>query len=263
MIKLASFDIDGTILPYGENSLDPKILDMFKRLKKKNIITVLCTGRNFATIGNMLNTPNIDYLIGANGAFIYDVKTKETIEEVVLSYEEIKPVLSFTKENNINISVTTNDFVYFRDLEKYRDNWFWKNFLDIIKPLDKLDDSETRIHQVTLRTADSKNRELIEQFLDSLDYLEINSIWSEGLFLARTGVHKAYGLKQLGKKIGIDLSEMIAFGDGSNDFEMIEQVGFGVAMGIASDKVKSVAKGVIGASEDCAVLQKLEDLKII
>jgi hydroxymethylpyrimidine pyrophosphatase-like HAD family hydrolase len=62
------------------------------------------------------------------------------------------------------------------------------------------------------------------------------------MFIANPGVHKASGLKKLGDLLNIDLSEMIAFGDGANDFEMIEKVGLGVAMDNAIEGLKAKAK---------------------
>ncbi len=40
---------------------------------------------------------------------------------------------------------------------------------------------------------------------------------------------------------GLDKSEAIAFGDGNNDIEMLEAVGWGLAMANASDELKAIA----------------------
>ena len=45
---------------------------------------------------------------------------------------------------------------------------------------------------------------------------------------------------------GLDKSEAIAFGDGNNDIEMLEAVGWGLAMANASDELKAIADEVIG-----------------
>lgn len=43
------------------------------------------------------------------------------------------------------------------------------------------------------------------------------------------GVHKANGLRQLQKLWRIDDSEVVVFGDGGNDIEMLRQAGFSFA----------------------------------
>ena len=42
----------------------------------------------------------------------------------------------------------------------------------------------------------------------------------------------------------LDRSEALAFGDGNNDIEMLQTVGLGVAMGNASETLKTVADDV-------------------
>ena len=51
------------------------------------------------------------------------------------------------------------------------------------------------------------------------------------------GVHKANGLRQLQKLWGIDDSEVVVFGDGGNDIEMLRQAGFSFAMENAGSAV--------------------------
>ena len=46
------------------------------------------------------------------------------------------------------------------------------------------------------------------------------------------------------------LSEVIAFGDGENDIEMIEKCGFGIAMGNATQSLKAVADHIIGTNDE-------------
>ncbi|MFN1208108.1 HAD-IIB family hydrolase, partial [Enterococcus lactis] len=55
---------------------------------------------------------------------------------------------------------------------------------------------------------------------------------------------KAYGLNILLKHLEMDFSNLMAFGDAENDYEMIEAANVGVAMGNASDEIKSIATDV-------------------
>ena len=51
---------------------------------------------------------------------------------------------------------------------------------------------------------------------------------------------------------------MAAIGDQMNDFEMICEVGFGVAMANAVDEVKASAKWITGSNDDDGVAEFLE-----
>mgnify|MGYP003422133747 CR=1 FL=1 len=72
----------------------------------------------------------------------------------------------------------------------------------------------------------------------------VQAAWPKGLFVANKGVTKAHSIAKLCEHINIDLKNVIAFGDGENDFEMIKEVGLGIAMGNAIDELKNVADDV-------------------
>ncbi len=61
--------------------------------------------------------------------------------------------------------------------------------------------------------------------------------------------HKAEGVRQLAHYFEVGLEHVMAIGDDMNDCEMLEMVGWGVAMGQSHDKVKASAQ-VITTSND-------------
>jgi hypothetical protein len=63
-------------------------------------------------------------------------------------------------------------------------------------------------------------------------------------------VCKGGSLGKLCKKIGIDMKDTVAFGDGDNDIDMIRDVGYGIAMANGRDVVKKVAKRVTEFTND-------------
>ncbi|VEU64548.1 Cof-like hydrolase (plasmid) [Mycoplasmopsis cynos] len=60
-IKVAAFDVDGTILVNGEVTFQENTKKMFRDLKNNNVTSVLATARDFATIGDFLD--QLDQLI--------------------------------------------------------------------------------------------------------------------------------------------------------------------------------------------------------
>ena len=55
--------------------------------------------------------------------------------------------------------------------------------------------------------------------------------------------------------LGIELSQVAALGDGQNDMEMLREAGLGIAMGNASDGVKSAADWITGTNDEDGVAQ--------
>jgi Cof subfamily protein (haloacid dehalogenase superfamily) len=74
------------------------------------------------------------------------------------------------------------------------------------------------------------------------------------------GVDKAKALVKLANSLGIELSQVAALGDGQNDIEMLREAGLGIAMGNASDAVKSAADWITGTNDEDGVAQAVRRL---
>lgn len=81
------------------------------------------------------------------------------------------------------------------------------------------------------------------------------------LELAPKSISKASALELVMNKVyGIPMSAVMAFGDNYNDVEMLEQVGFGVAVENARAEAKKVAKKITGKSIDDGVAIAIEEM---
>lgn len=67
------------------------------------------------------------------------------------------------------------------------------------------------------------------------------------------GAHKGHGLELACAAAKIDIGEVVAFGDGLNDLELLEAAGLGVAMGNAHPEVRARADRVIGHHDSDAL----------
>lgn len=76
--------------------------------------------------------------------------------------------------------------------------------------------------------------------------------------LIAAGVNKGTSLEWLCRRLDIDPANMVAFGDGGNDVEMLALAGTGVAMGNAPQAIRDRADTVIGSNDDAGVLAYLE-----
>ena len=74
---------------------------------------------------------------------------------------------------------------------------------------------------------------------------------------------KANGIRAIADRLGIDISETMAFGDGGNDESMLRAAGVGVAMGNALDSVKAHADYVTTDVDNDGVWNALKHFGII
>lgn len=78
------------------------------------------------------------------------------------------------------------------------------------------------------------------------------------LVLNPKGVNKANTLKELGKIEDISLDEMIFFGDGLNDLDVMKEVGLSVAMYNALDEIKESAKEITQTNNEDGIVKFLD-----
>ena len=71
------------------------------------------------------------------------------------------------------------------------------------------------------------------------------------------GVNKGRGLQQACRAAGLECHEVVAFGDGLNDLELLQAAGLGVAMGNAHPEVRRQAGMVIGDHDGDALARAL------
>lgn len=273
MYKMIVFDIDGTLLPYQKSSLSKKIKDMFKKLKERNFFVVLATGRDFVSVGNLNLYKNkyIDYFIGANGSFIYEIKTKKYIFNSTINFDDFdnyyKDIL-LTNQNYIyNVILSDDKNVYVWNKKQMDGHWFWEPFSSKFKDFDiaKENINYEKFHLITINCVEeghliNKSKKYFKENDASID---IQSWWKNGYFVANKNITKASSIKKLCDYLNIKMENVIAFGDGENDIQMLDEVGLGIAMGNASDLVKSIANDVTTNVDELGTITYLEKMGII
>ncbi|MDJ1645855.1 YcsE-related riboflavin metabolism phosphatase [Mycoplasma phocimorsus] len=265
-IKFAAFDIDGTTLPYAKETFSPKIVEAFKKLHEKGIKIILASGREFVTIGHLLKSSiYADYFIGANGAFIYDIKNDKIIHEQPIYYKDFEILFEKLIPHVDSISIMDKDYGHMSK-DSVTNTWFLAPHQDKLVELDnsfsKLD--RQHLHLITVVTTNLNAYNLAEDIIEN-NYLnlQIQSIWERGLFIAAKGVTKSSALKRLMIHEKSSLKYLIAFGDSGNDIEMIRDAGIGVAMQDGDEKLKEYSDFIAPKCDEDGVYLQLEKMEII
>lgn len=115
--------------------------------------------------------------------------------------------------------------------------------------------------------ADDKNLEKINDYLtDTKADLIQHRNWQQPfsvIEIVKQGVNKAMGIKKVADYYQIPQERIIAFGDESNDLEMIEYAKYGIAMGNAIDEVKEIAYDVTDTNEEDGIARYLEKMLFV
>lgn len=103
----------------------------------------------------------------------------------------------------------------------------------------------------------------LQQFADVVTHemgLACEWSWHDQVDIARAGNSKGKRLAQWVASQGLQMSDVLAFGDNYNDLSMLETAGLGVAMGNADDAIKARAGRVIGTNLEPGIAELLNTL---
>ncbi len=260
MIKLIASDMDGTLL--DENSKVPEeTFELIRELKDEGVHFVVSSGRRYDTLSELFAPvkDEIDY-VASNGTQVYvkgEVLDREVyshaairrLEKVIKQFDCLHLVL-FDRKN----SYLLDDYhVYEREIDKDLPNaqriYESPNAdVSIIKAGVYCSAKEHLMDMTYALT-----RELGDDFV----FAPSGQAWIDPI---QRGVNKATGIKQVMDYYGVDASEVIAFGDAMNDYEILRMVGESRAMGNARYAIKQIAKEVIGTNVEHAVQNTMRSI---
>ena len=267
MIKLVAIDMDGTLLNSKKELLE-ETKQYFKNFHNKNTETllVLCTGRPESGIRPYLKDLGYleenHYIISQNGANIYESQTGKRVMDAFVDSAAIQKWIELGKKHGISVMGAGVDYYYSFD----EDPTEWMEF-DVklvsgkLKRIPTKESLNTDFYKILLM-GDEEQLNEFETF--------IPQEWRDEFYVVRSqkylvevltkGVNKAFGLEKLAQKLNILPSEIAAIGDAANDIEMLEYAGLAIAMGNASEEVKSISDIVTDTNENNGVIKAIDKL---
>ncbi len=246
MIKIIAIDIDGTLLEYGETSIQPAVLNAIHYAKNKGTTIILASGRHFESVARLLKVLQIDgYAITINGSVLYDVKNRhivytEYLEEAIVDYllsecRELKLAHVLMSETKAYTDISFRDDRVVAVLENEGTVNFYS---DHAPPV-----ASAKINKLSIMSNDldllSTIRDNVNQRFPEATHGDL--AMKDTLEIYSKQASKASALEYLSRILDIESSEIAAIGDSENDIKMIQMAGCGIVMANASVKVKKYA----------------------
>lgn len=257
MIKAVFFDFDDTLVSKKTNKMIESTKKSVELLHLKNIIPIMATGRPIYTIKNY-----IDDLKMKNGVFLNGHVTwanGEVILDKRLGHEKINHIFDMAEKHSLAYAIVTNEDTYLScEASELADMSVINNDYKV-KKLQRTDNIDGNLLWVFAKQSlDNKVMETAkEKDMRSLRWGE------EGVDIISNDVSKRTGVEVLLKKLGLDFSEIMFFGDGDNDIELMEASKIGVAMGNGTEKLKKVSDYVTDHIENDGIYNALVRFEII
>lgn len=264
MYKLIVLDIDGTLRDekYGIPISTKHALEL---CNQKGYQICICTGRNLSSIQDDVLQLPVHYWITGGGHFI--TSPTKVISEYHFDQQDINHVYGYLQDHK-EIGVVFEGKTEMFMNQKAVDYLMKMNHEKEISHLDNKIDYQDQFHLY--------NQEPIHKiclWCKDIDYKKIQDIMENRYLIAQNTDHyyelvclngdKGIAIQKLIQYLKIYKDEVIAFGDGLNDLSLFENVGCSVAMGNASEKLKSYASYVCEDIMDEGIYKELKRQKII
>lgn len=263
MSKAIFFDIDGTLLDavHGHMHITKKVSDALKSLQAAGHYIFIATGRPYAFLQKEILDFGFDGFIMNNGASV--LLGDELIFHHELSRETVKKICDFAVSRNIEYMLESYPHVYCKKEFTACEDFFKKIQVDsstFVRDFDLDKISVEKLECVSARTDSDSLDEDYKKILATPGFLGwADPFHYKSLEIYSDKISKGTGVLKILERIGVDVKNSYAFGDGKNDFEMIQTVEVGMAMATGSDEFKKIAKHVVPSVHEDGVAYGIEN----
>lgn len=284
-IKLIATDIDGTLLR-SDNTISPKTKHILIEAQKQGIRLVLASGRSYRKLMQYANELKLEkyggYLIEVNGTAVYDVTHQKRTRYHELKKADAVKIFNALQPFEVEIMGLQDDSLYdyipqslmpmkqaYRKAHQLPDDYPWTaGAFEIV-----FDNRIGYPHQYMIQSGEEYPESLnkiaaiheaarLQEKLPQIKAALQDDFWlgltsPSYLEIMEKGVTKGNALIKLCEQLQIDVSDVIAFGDGENDIDMLEKAGIAVVMENALSAVKASADIICPSNENDGIADTL------
>ena len=266
--KMIAMDLDGTTLQDDHETFTPRLIDALTRAHEMGVLVVPATGRPYKSMPPAVqNHPAWEgYGIFANGEEIRDMRTGEKLQELLVDTDVAELLLEMAEKYDFGIEFYMNGNIYLSQSTYDKESVTEDIQVHQAEVVDKIGiitedlreklKGVTGIERIQMLCIPDDVQKLIYETLEPM-HLSVLSSWmgSRHMEVTHFDAHKGEAVKTLCGMLGIDTSEVIAFGDEGNDISMIKMAGLGVAMANGPENVQEAGDIVAPANtEDGAAI---------
>ena len=259
--KLIACDMDGTLLN-SKLAITVDTLFAIKKAMANGVKFTISTGRPLLGIKKYVDIVGIDTpVITYNGAMVVDPLTEEVLFKKDLLTSDAKKILELGTERNVLMIIWSNGKLYSNRQDERLENY--RKLSGAVPTI--LTSYEEVLEQGISKILWINDADIIQTYIKELAPISFESVTyvtSQPIFLElfNKEVSKGVALDFIAKKYGILQEEVVAFGDGLNDYEMIEYAGMGVAMGNAHPKIKEIANYITATNDEDGIADAIYEL---
>ncbi len=252
-------DFDGTLLK-DNKTVSWKDIDTFKRLKERNVLIAVATGRSFHLFQKALSAMEdavgkfdlpVDYVIFSTGAGIMDLTSNSLIYKRVIDHLAVKKITTYFDSCRIDYMVhkaipDTNTFFY-KSFNNHNEDFtarlgLYKQFAKPFPAYFKDFGHATQVLGIIPHTEASYTADVIQEKLSDFSVIQATSPLdhkSSWIEVFHKDVSKSQAVSWLSHRLGIMNKNITSIGNDYNDEDLLLWSGHAYVVSNAPDYLKS------------------------
>ncbi len=256
MIKAAFFDVDGTLLSHKTHRVPPSTRAALGKLRESGIRCVVATGRN---LGELEKLPVKDICFDG-----YILMTGQVVLDADKKQCAATPITGRTREFLIDCFQKKSFPIFLAEENRGYVNYVNSHVRAVQVSISSEIPEIAEYSGADIFQASAYLRPEEEYLLEPIvGHCEITRWNFGGVDIIAKGGGKIRGIQQYLDRNGLKPEEIIAFGDGENDEQMLRFAGLGVAMGNAEPATKAAADYVTADIDADGLAKALQHFGLI
>lgn len=257
-IKAVFFDVDATMYYHKIHDILPSTKAALNALHERGIKVGVATSRCRYELSN---TPSFfrsfpfSGIVSDGGALA--MEKDQIIAAQYIDSEIVERVIAYAKKHQrtLRYSTITGDFFFEKPLQRDKDIFF-QLYLNtpIVKPYANDD-----VLNILLYAPNYQDTAELMEILDGISWVDHGPV----LEINAGQIDKSDGIAALASHWNLSMDEIMSFGDGANDVQLVKNCGIGVAMGNGCDEVKNAADFVTKRIEEDGIAFALKHFGLI
>lgn len=260
--RIIAVDMDGTFLNSDQDFDHDYFLKLYPQMQEKHVTFVVASGNQDSQLRAFFpKTASTIWFVSDNGALV-----KEPDESVMYSakmdpaaYQHAIQFLDSLPDVHPIVSAVHSAYILDSEPKSFSEmtaRYYYK--LQSVKDWDEIDDT---VLKLGMSCPDEQTESIVKMLQNELagELLPVSSGHGDiDLIIPHT--HKANAIKRVASQLHVPMTNVVAFGDGGNDAEMLKEAGLGFAMANAPQTIKAIANDVAPYHDQNGVLVTIENL---
>lgn len=260
-IKYIAVDLDGTLLN-DKHEVSGRNKDAIKKAIAQGVKVIIATGKTRKSAEAILKDLNLDtpgvfvqglLTYNADGTVRQEIKLDPVSARQAIQYAEAQGFEVIAYSGNRLVCKTLDE-----NIEKIAE--FGEPMPEAIGSLINHVDS-VKMNKLIVVGGNKRKLKALRWQLDQQIGNKV-SFTDGGVFTSLEvlpkGANKGHGVKTLLRQLGAQPENVMGIGDAENDVELLETVGFAVAVENAAEKTKAVADEIVSSNNDDGVAEAIE-----